>query len=357
MLQRRFGHRVFCTLSALACTLGCSDVSLRTTTLSEENSNTVNSDAGVVSDTFFVQGTSLFDPCGSRVILRGVNEMVTFTYESKDGSAYFGEIAKTGANSIRIYWLTSDTPDDLDRLLVNAEAQKLIPIIYVFNYPVGPTTVSMAADFWTRSDIVQVVQKHRQWLIIALREKDIPTNPQLLSDWESSYDAAVKRLRQASINVPLAIDAPQYGLDTSNLALRGSDRILADPRQNLLLNINAWWPNVTFDAIRNNISAVTNAALPLLIGEFSAYAQQSPQCTSVAFDYTTLLQVAQDTLTGWQAWSWGDASNYPCGTLDMTHGGKFANLSGWGLDVAVTNTNSIRNTSEPSTFTPGKGCR
>lgn len=362
-MNDRFSCRPLWKLMPALSLIGCGNIVLQTTSEPEQNSFSLNSDAGVVSDTFFVSGPTLFDPCGQPVVLRGVNEMVTFTYQSKDGSAYLGEIAKTGANSIRIYWTTNDTKDDLERLLTNTEKNKLIPIIYVFNYQLGPstvpipTTVSQAADFWTRSDILPIVLKHQQWLIIALREKDLPAT-ESLSDWGSNYDTQVKRLRDAAINVPLAIDAPNYGLDIGNLAQSGQARIDADPRRNLLLNTNAWWTNVTADVIRSNITTVTNASLPLLIGEFSDYAQY-PNCTSLIFDYSTLIQVAQETGSGWEAWSWGAARNtQPCSTLDMTTDqGKFDNLSPWGREVALTNGNSIQRTSAPAKFTPGRGCQ
>ena len=177
-MKNRFSCRPLWKLIPALSLIGCGNIVLQTTSEPEQNSNLLNSDAGVVSDTFFVSGPTLFDPCGKPVILRGVNEMVTFVPDGKDGNPYFDDIVTTGANSVRIYWRTTDTADELDRLLSNAETHKLIPIIYVFNYP-GPTTpssstsVSQAAKFWTQQDIIPIVLKHQQWLIITLRERDL----------------------------------------------------------------------------------------------------------------------------------------------------------------------------------------
>ena len=356
----RLRYRPFWKLIPALFALSCGEIVLQTTSDTDSTSTPIYSDAGVVSDTFFVSGSTLRDPCGQPVILRGVNEMVSFDPDAKDGSPEFSEIAKTGANSVRIYWQPTESDVDLDRLLTNAEQTKLIPIVYVFNYTNGPeTTASKAAAFWTQPNITAVVQNHRQWLIIALCEKALQTT-ESLNDWASSYDDAVAQLRRASITVPLAIDAPQYGLDTSDLATMGNDRIVADPKHNLLLNVNAWWSNVasvTVDTIRSNIKTVTNASLPLLIGEFAGYAQQKPACYDVTFDYATLLEVAQETHTGWTAWSWGRFPNIDCGHLNMTTDGTFPGLTDWGLDVATTNVNSIRNTSVAAKFTPGRGCQ
>src|SRR5690606_24248087 len=52
-------------------------------------------------DHFYVQGAKLFDRCGEEVVLRGVNKMSVWT--DRQGND-FSEIAKTGANSVRIVW-------------------------------------------------------------------------------------------------------------------------------------------------------------------------------------------------------------------------------------------------------------
>ncbi len=308
------------------------------------------------------------------MILRGINEMITFispgTGILPSGANVFSEIAKTKANSVRLYWqmsdTKSDTPAEIDVALTNAEQQKLIPIIYVFQYsPTDPnssyttTTVSAAAAFWSKADMVSVIQKHSQWLIIALREKNLPTT-ESLSDWATHYTAVFAGIRKAGINVPLAIDAPNYGLslDIDTLQSVVPTMIAADPNHNLLLSVNAWSANFTPDMITMELSKAQQAAVPLVIGEFSGYEQ--PGCPNTPFGYETLLAQAQATGTGWLAWSWGGATNFNCqgGYLDMTSDGTFASLRqpGWGYNVAVADPNSIQNTAVPSSYTPGSAC-
>jgi len=352
-------HCSFWKLVPLLQLFGCGEIVLQTTDELESSSNPTMSDAGIVNDTFSISGSSLTDLCGTPVVLRGVNEMPTFKYDSKDGSSYFGEITQTNANAVRLYWQTSDSAEDLDRLLLNAEAKRLIPVIYAFNNANtnSTTTFSDAAAYWTSRDVLPIVLKHRQWLILALRERSAAGASAVETDWAANVDAAVKLMRQAGINVPLAVDAPQYGIDTVTLAQVASDRILADPRQNIIFSVNAWWPNISYDQIRSYIAAASNTGLPTMIGEFSGYAQGNPECLNVTFDYATVIQLSQDARTSWFAWSWGAAPNTPpCTTFNMTSDGKFAGLYGWGLDVAVTNPNSIRNTSVAPTFVPGAGC-
>jgi mannan endo-1,4-beta-mannosidase len=52
---------------------------------------------------------------------------------------------------------------------------------------------------------------------------------------------------------------------------------------------------------------------------------------------------------GWLAWSWGDdnastAWNTDCSEFDMTRTFAFSTLERWGLEVAVTDANSIMKT-------------
>lgn len=370
MQNSRFAHRAIGALLLLSAEFGCGDAYLQTTSLADQNSD--NSNTGVLSPTFFVQGRSLYDPCGQPVILRGINEMITFipgkTGILPSGTNVFSEIAKTQANSVRLYWQLTDTADEIDVALTNAEQQKLIPIIYVFNYDssdpsssYATTKVSMAAGYWTNSAIASVIQKHSHWLIIALRERNLPT-AESADDWATNYSAAVASIRNAGVNVPLAIDAPNEGSDIA--ALWQSSELAriaaADPSHNLLWNVNAWWNNYTADMITNALTNAQLAALPLIVGEFSGYAQ--PNCPQTQFDYATLLAASQQTGTGFLAWSWGGAKNFDCNPgslLDMTDDGTYQGLvtkAAWGYDVAVGDANSIQKNPMPPAYSPGSAC-
>lgn len=55
--------------------------------------------------------------------------MVVWLSTGNDGMPEFAEIAKTGANAVRIVWLTTESAADLDRTITNALSQKLTPMV------------------------------------------------------------------------------------------------------------------------------------------------------------------------------------------------------------------------------------
>ncbi len=77
--------------------------------------------------TMQVRGRHIYSAAGERVILRGVNEMFAI---SKDptGSWLMGEIAKTGANAVRIFTLANTPAGQLDALISKAIENGMIPI-------------------------------------------------------------------------------------------------------------------------------------------------------------------------------------------------------------------------------------
>ena len=62
-------------------------------------------------ETFFTDGRDLFDPNGTKVILRGVNKMSVWDDNDPTGDIYFAEIRKTQANSVRIVWAITERPE------------------------------------------------------------------------------------------------------------------------------------------------------------------------------------------------------------------------------------------------------
>ena len=82
----------------------------------------------------------LRNPCGEKIILRGVNKMVIFDDSDPYGERNFKEIAKTNANCVRIAWgiarknLVKTTSVELDSILTKCSRNKMIPILGLWDY-------------------------------------------------------------------------------------------------------------------------------------------------------------------------------------------------------------------------------
>jgi mannan endo-1,4-beta-mannosidase len=289
-----------------------------------------------------VRGRHLYDRCGAKVVLRGVNEMVVWS-QGRDGTPEFGEISKTGANSVRIVWNSTATAEELDRVLANAQLEKMIPMVE-HHGPTGDITkVPDAVDYWTRVDVAAVLQKHTKSLLLNIANEAGDWNV-ADADFESTYRSAISKIRAAGIKVPLVIDASGWGQNVDQL-LRSAPRLFAhDPLRNVLFSIHVY-PRVgtsaaDFDALTRRIS---NLDFPVVFGEFAI---TNPGTCQVRLDHRALITYSLAREISWYAWSWGGVKNTDCPRdFNMTTDGTFAGLVGWGLDVAVDHPASIENTS------------
>jgi mannan endo-1,4-beta-mannosidase len=292
----------------------------------------------------YVRGRDLYDRCGEKLVLRGINHMVIWT--DREG-ATFPEIARTGANSLRIVWTLKDHPGDeaLDAVLTKAVAAKLIPIIELHDATGKLDMVPQLVDFWTRPTIVALLKRHEASLILNIAN-EAGSNGTKADAFIAVYRPAIERLRAAGIGVPLMIDAPGWGQDIDVLQEVAPELLAADPDKNLLFSAHLWWVqgNNTPDPgstkrIKSELEESVAMGLPLVIGEF---AHAGVGCQK-SIDYKTILSEADRHGIGWLAWSWGPGNN-DCAEMDMTTDGKLESLRDWGLEVAITDPHSIKNT-------------
>jgi mannan endo-1,4-beta-mannosidase len=296
---------------------------------------------------FRVQGRFLYDNAGEQVILVGVNKMIIWT--DIDGVPTYEEIAKTGANCVRIVWGISGTAEQLDLAIYNCRINNMIPIPELHDATGEWSELQSCVDYWCRSDIVDVLKRHEEYLIVNIANEcgqDVSD-----ADYRSGYQSAVSQMRNAGIHAPLMIDAPGYGQDIDSLQANGPYLISRDPDQNLLFSVHMWWPYCwgnTDQKVIDEIAESVSLNLPLVVGEFGNKWDETGNC-----DIPYLLIIDQCTANqiGWLPWSWGPG-NDPQSWLDMTTDSTYNTLFGWGREVAVTHTNSIKNTAKrPASIT------
>ena len=297
------------------------------------------------SDTFQVQGRFLYDRCGEKVLLRGVNEMVVWT-ANKSGTPALGEIAKTGANVVRIVWTSEGSAAELDTAIGNAVAAQLIPLVEHHGATGKLEDVPTVVSYWTQADVVQVLLKHQKYLLLNIANE--AGDDKVTADaFESTYKSAVAAIRGQGVNVPLIIDAPSWGQDIDRLQASGPAVLSADPLHNLMFSVHMWWSDPDGARVKQELKQSADMGLPLLVGEFAQHAVYL--CDQSPFAYSVLLDEAQALEVGWLVWSWGAVQNSDCkgmGPFDMTTDGTFGNWTGkWASDVAVDHPHSLKNSS------------
>ncbi len=300
------------------------------------------------SGTFYVDGRFLHDPCGNKVILRGVNKMNIWT--DLTGSKSFAEIAKTGANVVRIVWDTSGSAAGLDTVITNAVSHRLLPMVELHDATGNWSMLQSLVDYWVRSDVLAVLKAHESALLVNIGN-EVGDGSVSADQFRSGYALALSRLRTAGLNMPLVIDSTQWGYNINMAQENGPYLLEQDPLHNVIFSVHMYWSDIPASTIEAELLESANLNLPLIIGEFAA----AGFSCELDIDYAAILAACQAHEIGWIAWEWGPG-NTPCSTMNMTTDNSFASLHDWGLAVAVTDLNSIENTAVPIPFFTNTTC-
>ncbi|HKU40347.1 MAG TPA: cellulase family glycosylhydrolase [Polyangiales bacterium] len=284
-------------------------------------------------------------------MLRGVNHPTLFI--DRKGRA-LPEIAKTGANAVRLFWFATLGVEitEVEPAISTAIEHGMLPILEMHD-----STCKWQLDpivkYWTSAPAIALIQKYQHQLIVNIANE---TSPPSASEFRSKYALVIQQLRAAGIHTPLMIDGGNCGRDYEMLLSQGSALVEADPDHNLIFSVHLY-DRMDRAAYRKLFSAAAAQNLTLVVGEF---ANKTPPGCGEAVDYATLISEAQQSGVGWLAWSWGndDANldwNTDCGEFDMTTTFSIEALRGWGRDVALTLPASIKNTAtRPRSLVSGR---
>ena len=299
--------------------------------------------------TYTVSGNKILDTCGQEVLLRGVNKMHIWTDPS--GSS-LPEIAKTGANTVRIVWDTSGTPAALDALVQRARDNGLLPMIELHDATGNLAGVPALVDWWVKRDVVSLIAKHESALLVNIANEAGDWD-QSASAWVNTYKTAISSMRSAGIRTPLVVDALGWGHDVDLIVSHGPQVLAADPLKNVIFSTHQYQPvrDVGTSYYATTLTNLANSGLAVVVGEFGNVAWDC----ALEVDYKGLVAAAATHRVGWYAWSWGPGNN-PCSGLDMTRDSSYATLHGWGLEVASTLPGSIKNTSKPVRVSSSGSC-
>ena len=305
---------------------------------------------------FFVQDRYLYSKDNEKVILRGVNHM--FIWTDREGKT-IPEIAKTGANCVRIVWNTRGRISDLDNIMGLCIANGMIPIPEIHDTTGNWDRLPDALDYWLREETLQVLSNHQEYMILNVGNEP-GADKVSESEFFDVYHMIVTKMRAAGIRVPIMIDADVWGQNEKILLSVGPKLLQADPEHNLIFSIHMWWPSEKHDpastgfaTVQERITATLEKSvelkLPFVVGEFAPVAAGGVK----EIPYKHIMAEAERLNIGWLAWSWGPG-NFDSPEMDMTAHGSFNTLVGWGKEVAVDSPLGIQNTSVIPNFIQNK---
>lgn len=263
--------------------------------------------------------------------------------DSPDGDPEIAEIARTGANAVRIGWALPGSAAALDRTLARAEEAKLVALVELHDGFGDFSRLLSLVDYWTRPDVLEVLANHRHSLLLEVGNGVGGEVPE--EEWVRGWSEAIERLRGAGLEVPLVIDAPNFGTDTNRLLESGRRVLDADPLDRSLLGLAVWWANSSESVIRGAFDALRERDLPVLIVSFST--TNTDLCAENSTDYEAVMREAARHDLSWFAWSWGAVKNLDCERFDMTTDGTIEGLNDFGFDVAFGSEFGIARTSRP----------
>ena len=116
-------------------------------------------------DTMYVDGRHLYSAAGEKVVLRGVNEMYVWS-GNKNGSWSLPEIAKTGANCVRLVWGQGQSTSTLAALIENCVNNKMIAMPECHDATGDWSKLDQCINFWNDPKVISAVQRNKKWTLV-----------------------------------------------------------------------------------------------------------------------------------------------------------------------------------------------
>ena len=258
---------------------------------------------GQTYTTLKVIGNELKDSKGNNVVLKGVNYNllddgnIKLTPTNQTYHNYINQVALTGANSIRIPWFTDEFPHwrknypnngtpqaalvggQLSNLLAYCHTKGLIPILELHDYTCDNNWSNFnnkIRNWWLQPSVLQLIETHKEYLIINIanefgKVRWTTNQTQSLNTFKVNYQNLIGDLRQAGVDVPIMIDAPDCGQSSSELLSISSNLLSSDSQANLIFSAHTYWYGYagTTQAIDTKISEILNSNVCFVFGEVS----------------------------------------------------------------------------------------
>ncbi len=278
-----------------------------------------------------VEDGKLLDRSGKEFIPYGVNSVHIWLDEQNSLQALDSEIAKTGANTVRLVtsgasWTwnnQSQLTAQKRKLVEKALAAGLLPMIEMHDgtcledcdFPAqdGKMGLKQIVDEWLQADNLQMLKDFEDQLLLNIANEWGGDDESYLN----CYKDAITRLRDAGVNNVLVIDAGGCGQNANTLLDYGNELFRHDPQHNLVLSIHLyglwrtedktfadWTPPFLVEEIIPQLAALE---APVIVGEFGWTGEGS----AVNYDPKILMETCHREGIGWYFWAWSDGQAKP----------------------------------------------
>ncbi|MBA3705858.1 MAG: T9SS type A sorting domain-containing protein [Bacteroidetes bacterium] len=276
------------------------------------------------------QGRFLYNHCGEKVIIRGVEHMLYWT--DTEGTR-IAEISKSGANSVRLMLSVDDiTGPKLKALLQKCINEKMYVSVAIWK-------PWLNRDFWARTEIKAVLLEYENYITIhGLGEAEYSNDD---VRWQNEAKEVINKIRAAGYKAPIDILTSTFGRDPNPIFKYGQSLVDYDPLHNIILGVQMYWGKWYEGEFGMTIAAgcqkFATLNFPVQVG--AATDDCDNNCGLTAWDEAYKNQLG----AMWWAWT-GDARNN-----NMSNDGTATNLTGQGQYLVNTGPYSLSKTSVKST--------
>lgn len=301
---------------------------------------------GGVSGVYHTVGRDLYDPCGTKVVVRGVEQM--FWSTSWISPSFVSEIAKTNANTIRILpQIDAPTPDgkpvmtlsDVEGLIQSSIAAKMLVDVAIDG--------GKDASVYVRSDVKQLLLKYERYIVIHAKGESYENTE---ADWATNAKAIVSQLRTAGYKAPLYLLPINAGRNLPAILDKGQEILDSDPLKNIVFGWQAYWGSSNYyqNLFKMTLAqAIAKAAAANFVIQLGLLTETDP---GEFMDYSSAMAGAESNRLGWLWWDWRMSGS------NLTTDGTYGHWATPGQPVVVSDPNSLQKTAVRTPFQLNGAC-
>ena len=288
------------------------------TACSQESRPDYNTGSG-----FYVFEGKIYDPDGEEFIPMGYNTSVFWAGNDECKKTNMSKhIPNTGANAVRIITQTQGAfgwnanPESQRDLVERAVNAGVVPMLEMHNATCSEDEFETITSYWTTESMVKICNDFEKYLWVNIANEH---NFETYEEWRDTYTSVVQDFREKGIKNLIVIDAGKFcGQNPEMFMEFGNEVLNADPEKNVVFSIHlyGYWRTLEKSftdwtppfAVENELPALKNEGLPLIIGEFG---WDSPEGFAGNYEAETIIQVCEENGIGWFFWAFFDGEDKP----------------------------------------------